>query len=49
MGHAFAYGLKHGAKKSFLMADECNDKALYLYKSMGFKAITDEEPIDMIR
>lgn len=49
MGQAFAYGLKHGAKKSFLMVDECNDKALYLYRSMGFKAITDEEQIDMIR
>lgn len=49
IGQAFAYGLKHGAKKSFLMADECNDKALHLYRSMGFIAMSDEEQIDMIR
>lgn len=49
IGQAFVYGLKHGAKKSFLMADECNDNALYLYRSMGFKAGSDEGQIDMIR
>lgn len=49
MGKAFAYGLKHGASKAFLMADECNDNALHLYKSMGFKAVSDESQIDMVR
>lgn len=49
IGQAFAYGLKHGAKKAFLMADECNDSALHLYRSMGFKASSDEGQIDMIR
>jgi ribosomal protein S18 acetylase RimI-like enzyme len=49
IGQAFAYGLNHGAKKAFLMADECNDNALHLYRSMGFKAISDEGQIDMIR
>ncbi|MDD4496502.1 MAG: GNAT family N-acetyltransferase, partial [Eubacteriales bacterium] len=49
VGQAYAYGLKHGAVKAFLMADECNDIALHLYKSMGFKAGSDEGQIDMIR
>jgi ribosomal protein S18 acetylase RimI-like enzyme len=49
IGQALAYGLKHGTKKAFLMADECNDNAIHLYKSMGFKAGTDEGQIDMIR
>lgn len=49
IGQAFTYGLKYGAKKAFLMADECNDNALYLYKSMGFKPGDDESQIDMIR
>ena len=49
IGQAFAYGLKHGAKKAFLMADECNDNAIQLYRSMGFKASDDEGQIDMIR
>ncbi|MCF0149001.1 MAG: GNAT family N-acetyltransferase [Clostridium sp.] len=46
---AFTYGLKHGAKKSFLMADEINYNALHLYKAMGFKANPNECQIDMIR
>lgn len=49
IGQAFAYGLKHGAKKAFLMADECNNNALHLYRSMGFKSNPDESQIDMIR
>lgn len=46
---AFAYGLKYGAKKAFLMADECNNNAIHLYRSMGFKPGADEGQIDMIR
>lgn len=49
MGQAFAYGIKHGAKKSFLMADECNENALHLYKNMGFVESPDEGQIDMVR
>lgn len=49
IGQAFAYGLNHGAEKAFLMADECNENALHLYRSMGFKAISDEGQIDMVR
>ena len=46
---AFAYGIKHGAKKAFLMADECNNRAIGLYKSMGFQAAVDGCQIDMNR
>ncbi|MBE6052543.1 MAG: GNAT family N-acetyltransferase, partial [Clostridium sartagoforme] len=46
---AFAYGLKHGAKKSFLMADEINYNALHLYEAMGFKSDPNECQIDMNR
>jgi ribosomal protein S18 acetylase RimI-like enzyme len=49
IGQAFAYGLNHGAKKAFLMADECNDNALHVYRKIGFKAGSDEGQIDMIR
>lgn len=49
IGQAFAYGIKHGAKKAFLMADECNDAAIHLYRTMGFKEVADECEIDMIR
>lgn len=49
IGQAFAYGLRHGAKKAFLMADECNNNALHLYRSMGFKSNPNESQIDMIR
>jgi ribosomal protein S18 acetylase RimI-like enzyme len=46
---ALAYGKNHGATRGFLMADECNEHAIHLYESMGFKANKDEMEIDMIR
>lgn len=49
LGQAFAYGIMHGAKRAFLLADECNENALHLYKSMGFVSDSDECQIDMIR
>lgn len=49
IGQAFAYGLNHGARKAFLMADECNDNALQVYRKIGFNACSDEGQIDMIR
>lgn len=30
IGQAFSYGRMHGAKKDFLMADECNVNAIHL-------------------
>ena len=49
IGQAFAYGIKHNAKKAFLMADECNENAIHLYKSMGFVRNSEEGQIDMSR
>jgi GNAT superfamily N-acetyltransferase len=49
IGQAFSYGIKHGAKKAFLMADECNQNAIHLYERMGFKARDEGGQIDMIR
>lgn len=49
IGQAFAYGIKHNAKKAFLMADECNENAIHLYKRMGFERNAEEGQIDMIR
>lgn len=49
IGQAYTYGLRHGAKKAFLMADECNKAAIRLYESMGFKATSEDGQIDMIR
>lgn len=31
------------------MADECNEHAIHLYESMGFKACPDEFEINMIK
>ncbi len=49
IGQAFAYGIARNVKKAFLMADECNENAIHLYKSMGFVRKLDEGQIDMIR
>ncbi|SHI96012.1 Acetyltransferase (GNAT) family protein [Clostridium amylolyticum] len=45
---ALSYGKSHGAKRAFLMADECNDHAINLYNNMGFVANKDETQNDMI-
>lgn len=45
---ALSYGKSHGAKRAFLMADECNDHAINLYNNMGFVANKDEAQNDMI-
>lgn len=49
LGQAFSYGIKHGAVRAFLLADECNRNAIDLYRSMGFTADGEEGQIDMIR
>lgn len=46
---ALVYGKNHGATRAFLMADECNEHAIHLYESLGFKANKDESQIDMVK
>lgn len=48
INQAITYGKKNGAKRGFLAADECNDTAIHLYKSIGFKPSDEESEIDMI-
>jgi GNAT superfamily N-acetyltransferase len=45
---ALFYGKGHGAKRAFLMADECNEHAIKLYEKVGFSANKDDSEIDMI-
>lgn len=49
INQALFYGKCHGAKRGFLMADECNENAIKLYESVGFVANKNEAEIDMIR
>ena len=44
---AYNYGIMVGAKRAFLMADECNEGAIHLYQSMGF--VSNEAEINMIK
>lgn len=44
---AIQYGKERGAKRAFLMADDCNQNAISLYKSEGF-APNDDVEINMI-
>ncbi|MEG2091062.1 GNAT family N-acetyltransferase [Niameybacter sp.] len=46
---AYQYGKTVGATRAFLMADECNEHAIHLYESMGFKGCPDEVEINMIK
>lgn len=46
---AYEYGISLGAKRAFLMADECNKNAIGLYKSMGFIGNPEEAEYNMIR
>ena len=46
---AYQYGKTVGATRAFLMADECNEYAMHLYESMGFKGCPDEMEINMIK
>jgi GNAT superfamily N-acetyltransferase len=48
LNQALDYGHKHHAKRAFLMADDLNENALYLYKKVGFQPNLNEEQIDMI-
>lgn len=43
------YGVTHGAKRGFLIADENNENALHLYRNIGFNANTGEYAITMIK
>lgn len=47
VGATLKYGLEHNAKRSFLMADECNQNAKSLYISMGYKPGADVQ-IDLM-
>jgi GNAT superfamily N-acetyltransferase len=49
LNQALFYGKSHGAKRGFLMADECNEHAIRLYESVGFVANKNEAENDMIR
>lgn len=44
---AINYGIDKGAKRAFLMADDCNKHAIKLYKSLGFVP-NDEIEINLI-
>jgi GNAT superfamily N-acetyltransferase len=48
LNQALDYGQIHHAKRAFLMADDLNENALYLYKKTGFQPNLNEEQIDMI-
>ncbi len=48
LNQALDYGHKHHAKRAFLIADDLNENALYLYKKVGFQPNLNEEQIDMI-
>ena len=45
---ALSEGLRNGARRSFLITDDLNLNAKYLYESIGFKPKMDEQQIDMI-
>lgn len=49
LSQALFYGKSHGAKRGFLMADECNEHAIKLYESVGFIANENNAENDMIR
>lgn len=49
LNQALFYGKCHGAKRGFLMEDECNENAIKLYESVGFVAKENEAETDMIR
>lgn len=49
LNQALLYGVRNGAKKSYLMADECNDNAIHLYSKMGFYSDKNECEINMIK
>jgi len=49
LNQALSYGKSKGAKRAFLMADECNKHAIKLYESVGFIANKGEAQNDMIR
>lgn len=49
MEQALGYGKTRGARRAFLAADEQNERALRLYRSLGFENGKDEPQIDMER
>lgn len=48
MKHALYYGNQHGAKRSFLAADDLNVGAIHLYTSLGYRPHLDDEQIDFM-
>ncbi len=46
--NAIAYGYHHGAKRSFLAADDLNRGAIHLYTSLGYQPHQEDEQIDFI-
>lgn len=46
---ALSHGKKHAATRAFLAADEMNENAIHLYKSIGFEPVQDDSQIDMIK
>lgn len=45
---ALYYGQNHQAKRAFLMADDLNQNAIYVYQKVGFNPDVSGEQIDMI-
>ena len=48
MESVLQYGIDHGAKNAFLMADDCNSGAVALYRSVGFEPNEDDAQIDLV-
>ena len=46
---ALSHGKMQGATRAFLAADEMNENAIHLYKSLGFEPSTEESQIDMMK
>ncbi|HML46276.1 MAG TPA: GNAT family N-acetyltransferase [Clostridia bacterium] len=48
LDQALRYGISKGAKRAFLMADNCNHNAIKLYTDAGFVGKYDGAQVDMI-
>lgn len=46
---ALSHGKKNGATRAFLAADERNENAIHLYKSIGFEPGQEDSQTDMIK
>lgn len=47
--NCFSYGKFFDADEAYLAADEQNDGAIHLYRSVGFRPSNEESQIDMLK